>query len=75
MMMENDPVKILVVDDEEGILDVTEGYFQRKGYEVYTAANGIEALAILKRIKISCVFTDTNIFYNQNTSSNTHRIA
>ncbi|MCF6247682.1 MAG: response regulator, partial [Desulfobacula sp.] len=61
MIVENDPIKILVVDDEEGILDVTEGYFQRKGYEVYTAANGVEALAILKRVKIGCVFTDINM--------------
>ncbi len=61
MIVENDPIKILVVDDEEGILDVTEGYFQRKGYEVYTAANGVEALAVLKRVKIGCVFTDINM--------------
>lgn len=59
--MENNPIKVLVVDDEEGILDVTEGYFQRKGYEVYTAGNGIEALEILDRIKIGCVFTDINM--------------
>ncbi len=30
-------------DDEEGIRDVTEGYFMRKGYEVYTAENGAQA--------------------------------
>ncbi|WP_300456418.1 HD domain-containing phosphohydrolase [Desulfobacula sp.] len=59
--MLNDPIKILVVDDEEGILDVTEGYFQRKGYEVYTAGNGIEALEVLDRVKIGCVFTDINM--------------
>jgi len=60
-MMLKDPVKILVVDDEEGILDVTEGYFQGKGYEVYTASDGVEALEILTRIKIGCVFTDINM--------------
>ncbi len=59
--MNKDPIKVLVVDDEEGILDVTEGYFQRKGYEVYTAGNGIEALEILNRVKIGCVFTDINM--------------
>ncbi len=59
--MMDDPIKILVVDDEEGILDVTEGYFQRKGYEVYTASNGIEGLEILNRVKIGCVFTDINM--------------
>ncbi|MBU2631524.1 MAG: response regulator [Proteobacteria bacterium] len=59
--MRNDSIKILVVDDEEGILDVTEGYFQRKGYEVYTASNGIEALEVMNRVKIGCVFTDINM--------------
>lgn len=59
--MRNDSIKILVVDDEEGILDVSEGYFQRKGYQVYTAGNGIEALEILKTVKIECVFTDINM--------------
>ena len=59
--MRDNPIKILVVDDEEGILDVTEGYFQRKGYEVYTAGNGIEALEVLNRVTIGCVFTDINM--------------
>ncbi len=59
--MKTDPIKILVVDDEEGILDVTEGYFQRKGYDVYTAGNGIEALEILDHTEIGCVFTDINM--------------
>ena len=59
--MENNSTNILVVDDEEGILDVTEGYFQRLGYEVYTAGNGIEALEVLKKVTIGCVFTDINM--------------
>ncbi|MCG8620084.1 MAG: response regulator [Desulfobacterales bacterium] len=59
--MNTETIKILVVDDEEGILDVTEGYFQRKGYEVYTAGNGAEALEIIEREKIGCIFTDINM--------------
>ncbi len=60
-MMRNDPIKVLIVDDEEGILDVTEGYFQRKGYEVYTSADGIDALDVLKRVTVDCIFTDINM--------------
>jgi putative nucleotidyltransferase with HDIG domain len=60
-MMRRDPIKLLIVDDEEGILDVTEGYFQRKGYEVYTAGNGLEAVEVLNRINIECIFTDINM--------------
>ncbi len=59
--MRDETIRILVVDDEEGILDVTEGYFQRKGYEVYTAGNGVEALKILHQVKIHCIFTDINM--------------
>ena len=52
---------ILVVDDEEGILDVSEEYFERKGYKVYTARNGVEAIEIVESIKIGCCFTDINM--------------
>ena len=47
--MRTDPIKILMVDDENVILDVAEEYFQKKGYEVFTAGNGIEALDVLSR--------------------------
>ena len=59
--MNKDNIKILVVDDEDGILDVTEGFFERKGYHVYTAGNGKKALDIINRKKIDCVFTDINM--------------
>ena len=59
--MDKDSIKILVVDDEDGIRDVTEGFFERKGYQVYTAENGAKALDIIKREKIDCVFTDINM--------------
>ena len=53
--------RVLVVDDEESILDVTEGFFTRKGHEVFTAANGKEALKIITRQEIDCCFTDINM--------------
>lgn len=59
--MDSDSIKILVVDDEDGILDVTEGFFERKGYQVYTAENGAKALDIVNQEKIDCVFTDINM--------------
>ncbi|MGP4081263.1 response regulator transcription factor [Pseudalkalibacillus sp. R45] len=36
--------KILVVDDEKNILDVSKRYLERDGYTVLTAEDGIEAL-------------------------------
>ncbi len=41
--------KILLVDDEKGIVKMMRYYFEMSGYQVYTACDGKEALA-----KISC---------------------
>jgi len=60
-MTDNSRNTILIVDDEEGILEITEEYFERRGYEVYTASNGIEAVQIIKSVKIGCCFTDINM--------------
>lgn len=60
-MTDNSRNTILVVDDEEGILEITEEYFERRGYEVYTASNGVEAIKIVESVKIGCCFTDINM--------------
>ncbi|MEW6672539.1 MAG: HD domain-containing phosphohydrolase [Thermodesulfobacteriota bacterium] len=60
--MENDKTQtILFVDDETDILEMAEEYFQRKGYGVITASNGLHAAEILKDAKIDCCFTDINM--------------
>ena len=62
MMDNGTQITILVVDDEEGILEITEEYFARKGYEVFTAGNGKEAMAVIDTgIHIGCCFTDINM--------------
>lgn len=53
--------KILFVDDEESILDVASEYFSIKGYQVFTARNGMEALSLLEKEQIDCCFTDINM--------------
>jgi putative nucleotidyltransferase with HDIG domain len=60
-MAENSRNTILVVDDEEGILEISEEYFERKGYKVYTARNGLEAIEVLGRVKVGCCITDINM--------------
>jgi putative nucleotidyltransferase with HDIG domain len=52
---------ILFADDEESILEVVSEYFSIKGYHVFTARNGLEALEILKNSRIDCCFTDINM--------------
>lgn len=41
------PHKILVVDDEEDSLLLTEAILSQRGYEVHTARSGAEAIALL----------------------------
>jgi UDP-3-O-acyl N-acetylglucosamine deacetylase len=41
--------KVLIVDDEEGILKALSGVLEDEGYETITAGNGIEALEIYGR--------------------------
>jgi two-component system, cell cycle sensor histidine kinase and response regulator CckA len=51
---------ILVVDDEESIREITQGTLETFGYNVVTANDGTEALAIYadKRNEIAVVLTD-----------------
>ena len=41
--------KILIVDDEKGIVTMLKNYFEAQSYQVYCAYNGIEAIE-----KVSC---------------------
>lgn len=50
--------RILVVDDEESIREFFEIMLKREGYEVVTAANGLEALEALKKQSMDLVISD-----------------
>ena len=61
-MMETEQKQtLLIVDDEESILEVAQEFFEIKGYDVFIAQNGIEALNVLENQKIDCLFTDINM--------------
>jgi len=49
---------VLVVDDEEIARDNLEYILKKEGYQVSTAANGIEAVNILKTRNIDLILTD-----------------
>ena len=51
---------ILVVDDEESIREITRGTLETFGYNVFTASDGTEALAVYadKKNEIAAVLTD-----------------
>ena len=42
------PKSVLVVDDEPVVLEISKRRLEERGYEVYTAENGNEALLCLK---------------------------
>lgn len=50
--------KLLVVDDEIDICDFVKNFFQERGYNVSTALNGEDALAIVKNDRPELVLLD-----------------
>jgi len=42
-------IKILILDDEEGICEQLGGFFKYRGYKVLSATNGKDAIAIIKK--------------------------
>ena len=50
--------KILLVDDEESILDVSKRYLERDGYQVITASDGEEAISRWKKEKPDLIVLD-----------------
>jgi len=49
---------ILVVDDEPKILEAVTSYFQSRGYAVFAASGGREALSFVKREHITLIVLD-----------------
>ena len=54
----NRPINLLVVDDEPNMRRILQATLQREGYEVRTAADGRDALGILKSFPAQVVITD-----------------
>ncbi len=52
------PVKVLIVDDMKGFLDLETSFLNRTDCTVYKAGNGLEALRIAKTEKPDIVFLD-----------------
>ncbi|MEE4240150.1 MAG: response regulator [Desulfopila sp.] len=50
--------KILLVDDEENIRFIYEEEFKEEGYDIITAANGMDALELFSRDKPDLVILD-----------------
>ena len=55
------PAKLLVVDDENGILEEVKSYFEEEGFQVFIADSGEEGIQILKREKPDILLVDMKL--------------
>lgn len=53
--------RILLVDDEDNNLDMLKRRLERRGYEVATATNGIEACQVFPRVVPDLVLMDMHM--------------
>jgi DNA-binding response OmpR family regulator len=51
-------MRILLVDDDEGFLDMMEGVLREKGYDVVTAQDGKQAREALEGEKMDLIVSD-----------------
>jgi two-component system alkaline phosphatase synthesis response regulator PhoP len=56
--MKKKDIKILLVDDEPDILEIVGYNLSSEGYQVSTAANGLEAVAKAKKVKPHLIIMD-----------------
>lgn len=50
--------KVLIVDDEPSLIEVTRAYFEREGFEVFAAATGREGLTLAEQHRPDLVVLD-----------------
>jgi len=59
--MYNNPMKVLIAEDEAPIREVESAYLRQAGYEVIEAATGPKALEQFERTKFDLVLLDLNL--------------
>jgi two-component system alkaline phosphatase synthesis response regulator PhoP len=50
--------KILLVEDEENLREILKYQLENAGYQVYTAADGMEALNLARKYKVDLIILD-----------------
>ncbi|MFT6837389.1 MAG: two-component system alkaline phosphatase synthesis response regulator PhoP, partial [Sediminicola sp.] len=56
--MNNNEIRILLVDDEPDILEIVGYNLSAEGYEIFTASNGVEAVSRAKKKKPHLIIMD-----------------
>ena len=56
--MDNESIKILLVDDEPDILEIVGYHLKKEGYQISTASKGTEVVAMSEKIKPHLILLD-----------------
>ena len=59
-------IKLLIADDEESIVESMEMYFTRRGYQVFTAQSGDEAIELYKNNRPDISLIDLHMIGSPN---------
>ncbi len=51
-------MKIVIVEDEEILIKVLKEKFEKEGFKVSLAADGVEAMSVIKKVKPEAVLLD-----------------
>ena len=57
----DNPIRVLVVDDEKDFSYTMEYWLKSKGYQVFIANNGSEAMDIIKKEPLDIIFLDLHM--------------
>lgn len=53
--------RLLIVDDEAGIVEEVKGFFEEEGHEVDTADSGEDGIALIRKMKPDLVLIDMKL--------------
>ncbi|MDZ7612447.1 MAG: response regulator transcription factor [Flavobacteriaceae bacterium] len=56
--MQNESIKILLVDDEPDIIELVSYHLKKEGYQVFTAVNGADAVKMANKIVPNLILLD-----------------
>jgi DNA-binding response OmpR family regulator len=63
-MPENQPIKLLIVDDEPGIVDFTKKIYARKDFLTFGATDGVTAVDVFKNEHPQICLIDIHMPYS-----------
>lgn len=59
--MGDEPAKILVIDDDPGVLGTVETFLKEEGFAVYTASSGADGLAMIEKVTPDLLILDVKM--------------